>query len=139
MPPPPSGQALWDGGIERANKPADKRATPGMHGPEDLVRPGCAENAQSCVYDASCWCAFADVDGCAGQACRLLRVRVAGKPPQPTAYLCLASSMAVSIDAQALIYAGEQLADGAKTLAAYHVPPVTHGGEGTLAPALQRA
>lgn len=33
-------QALWAGGIERANKPPERRATPGLRTWEDLVRQG---------------------------------------------------------------------------------------------------
>lgn len=33
-------QALWAGGIQRANAPEGRRSTPGMHKWEDLVRGG---------------------------------------------------------------------------------------------------
>lgn len=32
-------QALWNGGIQRSNKPPEKRHTPGLNQWEDLVRP----------------------------------------------------------------------------------------------------
>jgi hypothetical protein len=31
-------QALWAGGIQRSNKPAERRNTPGLQSWEDLVR-----------------------------------------------------------------------------------------------------